>query len=80
MIGQASRRRSWRVWTKSYASPDLGLPTDLRRSLACTDIIESMDSIIRQACRNIECWRDASMVPHGTAAAGMMEAKNGSAV
>ncbi len=54
----------------------LGLPTDLRRSLACTNIIESMNSIIRQVCRNVKRWRDASMALRWTAA-GMMEAKKG---
>ena len=54
----------------------LGLPTDLRRSLACTNIIESMNSIIRKVCRNVKRWRDASMALRWTAA-GMMEAKKG---
>ena len=54
----------------------LGLPADLRRSLACTNIIESMNSIIRQVCRNVKRWRDASMALRWTAA-GMMEAKKG---
>jgi hypothetical protein len=54
----------------------LGLPLDLRRSLACTNIIESMNSIIRQVCRNVKRWRDAKMGLRWTAA-GMLEAKKG---
>jgi len=52
----------------------LGLPPDLRRSLACTNIIESMNSIIRQVCRNVKRWRNAKMGLRWTAA-GMLEAK-----
>ena len=54
----------------------LGLPPDLRRSLACTKIIESMNSVIRQVCRNVKRWRDAKMGLRWTAA-GMLEAKKG---
>ena len=38
----------------------LGLPQDLRRSLACTNIIENMNGTIRQVSRNVKRWRDAS--------------------
>jgi putative transposase len=54
----------------------LGLPQDLRRSLACTNIIENMNGTIRQVSRNVKRWRDASMALRWTAA-GMMEAKKG---
>ena len=54
----------------------LSLPQDLRRSLACTNIIESMNSIIRQVCRNVKRWRNAKMGLRWTAA-GMLEAKKG---
>ena len=54
----------------------LGLPPELRRSLASTNIIESMNSIIRQVCRNVKRWRDAKMALRWTAA-GMFEAKKG---
>jgi putative transposase len=54
----------------------LGLPKELRRSLACTNIIENMNGTIRQVTRNVKRWRDASMALRGTAA-GMMEAKKG---
>ena len=32
----------------------LGLPPELRRPLASTNIIVSMNSVIRQACRNVK--------------------------
>ena len=54
----------------------LGLPLELRRSLASTNIIESMNSVIRQVCRNVKRWRDAKMALRWTAA-GMSEAKKG---
>lgn len=54
----------------------LGLPLQLRRSLACTNIIENMNGTIRQVCRNVKRWRDASMALRWTAA-GMMEAAKG---
>ena len=54
----------------------LGLPIELRRSLASTNIIESMNSVIRQVCRNVKRWRDAKMALRWTAA-GMLEAKKG---
>ncbi len=53
-----------------------GLPLALRRSLASTNIIESMNSVIRQVCRNVKPWRDAKMALRWTAA-GMLEAKKG---
>jgi transposase-like protein len=54
----------------------LGLPDGLRRSLACTNMIESMNSVIRQVCRNVKRWRDARMALRWTGAA-MLEAKKG---
>jgi putative transposase len=54
----------------------LGLPPDLRRSLASTNIIESMNAVIRQVCRNVKRWRDARMALRWTAA-GMLEAAKG---
>jgi transposase-like protein len=54
----------------------LGLPKALRRSLACTNIIENMQGTIRRVTRNVKRWRDASMAMRW-AAAGMMEAKKG---
>jgi transposase-like protein len=46
----------------------LSLPSDLRRSLACTNIIESMNSIIRQVCRKVKHWQNAKMGLRWTAA------------
>jgi putative transposase len=54
----------------------LGLPLPLRRSLACTNIIENMMGTIRRVCRNVKRWRDASMALRWTAAA-MQEAAKG---
>ena len=54
----------------------LGIPAELRRSLACTNIIENMNGTIRQVCRNVKRWRDAKMVLRWTGAA-MLEAAKG---
>jgi hypothetical protein len=54
----------------------LGLPIELRRSLACTNIIENMNGTVRRVSRNVKRWRDASMALRWTAA-GMMEAAKG---
>jgi putative transposase len=54
----------------------LGLPLPLRRSLACTNIIENMMGTIRRVCRNVKRWHDASMALRWTAAA-MQEAAKG---
>jgi putative transposase len=54
----------------------LGLPTPLRRSLACTNGIENMLGIVRRVCRNVKRWRNAAMALRWTAA-GMMEATKG---
>ena len=54
----------------------LGLPLPLRRSLACTNIVENMNGTIRRVCRNVKRWRDAKMALRWTAA-GMMEAAKG---
>jgi hypothetical protein len=35
----------------------LGLPRELRRSLACTNIIENVMGTVRRVCRNVKCWR-----------------------
>ena len=54
----------------------LGLPKQLRRSLACTNIIENIMGSVRRVCRNVKRWRDASMALRWTAAA-MLEAAKG---
>ena len=47
----------------------LGLPAELRRALACTNIIENMNGAIRQVCHNVKRWQDASMALRWTSAA-----------
>ena len=32
----------------------LGLPDQLRRSLGCTNAIESLMAVLRQVCRNVK--------------------------
>jgi transposase-like protein len=54
----------------------LGLPKELRRSLACTNIVENMMGTIRRVCRNVKRWRHAAMALRWTAA-GMLEAQKG---
>src|SRR6266540_3883562 len=54
----------------------LGLPKELRRSLACTNIVENMMATVRRVCRNVKRWRSASMALRWTAAA-MQEAARG---
>ena len=54
----------------------LGLPPELRRSLACTNMIESVYSVVRQVCRNVKHWRNARMTLRWTGA-GMLEAEKG---
>ena len=52
------------------------MPVELRRSLACTNIIENMNGTVRRVSHNVKRWRDASMALRWTAA-GMMEAAKG---
>jgi putative transposase len=52
----------------------LGLPAELRRSLACTNIIENMNGTVRRVCRNVKHWRDAAMAPRWTGAAMLGQA------
>lgn len=54
----------------------LGLPRELRRSLACTNIVENIMGSVRRVCCNVKRWRDASMALRWTAAA-MLEAAKG---
>lgn len=54
----------------------LGLPAQLRRSLACTNSIENMMGTVRRVCRNVKRWKNADMALRWTAA-GMMEAAKG---
>ena len=52
----------------------LGLPQELRRSLACTNIIENAPGTVCQVTRNAERWRNAEMALRWTAA-GLLEAQ-----
>jgi hypothetical protein len=51
----------------------LGLPIQLRCSLACTNSIENMTGTARRVCRNVKRWQNVDMALRWTAA-GMMEA------
>jgi len=51
----------------------LGLPHQLRRSLACTNIIENALGTVRHVSRNVKRWRSGEMALRWTAA-GMLEA------
>ena len=53
----------------------LKLPMALRRSLACTNIIENMMGTIRRVCRNVKHWRNAAMALRWTGAAMRKAAK-----
>jgi len=53
----------------------LKLPPQLRRSLACTNIIENMMGSVRRVCRNVKRWRDAPMALRWTGAAIQEAAK-----
>ena len=52
----------------------LGLPHELRRSLACTNIVENALGTVRQVTRNVKRWRHAEMALRWTAA-GRLEAQ-----
>ncbi len=52
----------------------LGLPNELQRSLACTNIIENAHGTVRIVQRNVKRWRHAEMALRWTAA-GMLEAQ-----
>jgi putative transposase len=54
----------------------LGLPDRLRRSLACTNMIENVMGTVRRVCRNVKRWNSPSMAMRWTAAA-MKEASKG---
>ena len=46
----------------------LGLPAELRRSLACTNIIENLMGTVPRVCRNVKFWRSPSMALRWTGA------------
>ena len=47
----------------------IGLPDQLRRSLGCTNVIESLMAVLRTVCRNVKRWRDARMALRWTGTA-----------
>src|SRR5258708_33985519 len=47
----------------------LGLPDQRRRSLGCTNAIESLMAVLRQVCSNVNRWRHARMALRGTGTA-----------
>jgi hypothetical protein len=51
----------------------LGLPDQLRRSLSCTNAIESLVAVLRRACRNVKRWCDARMMDGNGHAGGREE-------
>ena len=51
----------------------LGLPKELRKSLASTNIMESVNAVIARASRNVTRWRNASMGLRWTAAGMLMD-------
>ena len=54
----------------------LGLPAELRRPLACTNIIANVMGTVRRVCRNVKYWRSPSMALRWAGAA-MQEAAKG---
>jgi hypothetical protein len=52
----------------------MGLPPELRRSLGCTNAIESLMAVLRQVCRNVKGWRDARMALRWTGTAMLSRA------
>ena len=54
----------------------LGLPDKLRRSLACTNMIENVMGTVRRVCRNVTRWNSPSMAMRWAAAA-MQDASKG---
>jgi hypothetical protein len=52
-LSPARRARHVRVLAAS-ARRRLGLPKELQRSLACTNIVENMMATVRRVCRNVK--------------------------
>jgi putative transposase len=38
------------------------VPDQLRRTLSCTNVIESAFSIVETVCRNVKCWREGDQI------------------
>jgi putative transposase len=73
---EASRSISLSVSAAVGGTFELGLPKELRRALACTNIVENVMATVRRVCRNVKRRRSASMALRWTAAA-MREAAKG---
>ena len=73
MRNRASRAASWRGWRRSSPS-SASAWHELRRSLACTNIVENAIGTVRQVTRNVKRWRHAEMALRWTAA-GLLEAQ-----
>ena len=54
----------------------IGLPDQLRRSLGCTNAIESLMAVLRTVCRNVKRWRDARVALRWTGTAMLEAEKN----
>jgi hypothetical protein len=52
----------------------LGVPDRLARTMSCTNIVESMISVVRDLSRRVKNWRDATMVRRWVGT-GMLEAE-----
>ena len=79
--GHGSCATSPAVWSMTHVSGNrvltvirLGLPPQLRRSLACTNAIENAIGTVRTVQRNVKRWRNAEMALRWTAA-GLLEAQ-----
>src|SRR5208283_3198656 len=78
LIGNLARRleRDWNGVSASILEgidqmltvTRLGLPRELRRSLACANIIENVIGAARRVCRNVKYWRSPSMALRWAAA------------
>ena len=73
MRNRASRAASWRGWTRSSPSSASACRIELRRSLACTNIVENALGTVRQVTRNVKRGH-AEMALRWTAA-GLLEAQ-----
>jgi hypothetical protein len=47
---------------ETLAVHKLRVPDQLRRSLSCTNVIESAFSIVETVCRNVKRWRDGDQI------------------
>jgi len=69
----ARRTASWRGSDEILTVVRLGRPSELRRSLACTNIIENALGTVRRVTANVKRWRNAERAMRWTAT-GLFEA------